>query len=119
MIWIIDNWEIVTAFICVLMCIVENIYIFYKEPKSKRIENVREWVLWAVVEAEKKYKGGTGALKLHAVYNMACERFKWLPSVVTFDTFSQWVDEALIWMRVQLTSNENVKSYIEDKDNDN
>ena len=73
---------------------------------------VREWLKWAVCEAEKALKSGTGQLKLHYVYDRFIEQFPVMASVLPFSIFSKWVDLALEWMRDQLEKNENIKSAI-------
>ena len=48
-----------------------GIYSFVKLDKAQKIVNVKEWLKWAVVEAEKALGGGTGQLKLRWVYDLA------------------------------------------------
>ena len=82
------------------------------KPSAEQIANVKEWLLLAVTEAEKQLGGGTGQLKLRFVYDWAVERFSWV-SVIPFDTFAGWVDEALAEMKKQLEVNNAVKAYVE------
>lgn len=116
---IIDYWALVIAILCICACVVTNIIYFYLEPRDKKIANLQEWLLYAVVEAEKTLGSGTGALKLRYVYNLAVDRFRWLPRVLTFDAFSNYVDDALEWMRVQLESNKAIKDYVNESSNNN
>lgn len=113
MTWIIDYKEVIIGLICVLCCVLTSFITFYKEPYEKKVQCVREWLLYAVVEAEKEMGSGTGLLKLHYVYNLACSTFEWLPKIVTFETFSGWVDDALEIMRMQLMNNKNAQMYVE------
>lgn len=85
---------------------------FIKLPNEKKIENLKEWLKWAVVIAEKELGSGTGQLKLREVYNMAVAQFPWIVSFITFEIFSQYVDEALEWMKQQLESNGAIATYI-------
>lgn len=114
---IIDNWELVLALVCAILCVATNIIVFVALPTEKKLTNLREWLLYAVVEAEKKFQGGTGAIKLRYVYNLAVDKFMWLPAVLTFEEFSAYVDDALEWMRVQLMSNKNIQNYVEGGEN--
>lgn len=112
---IIDYWPFLIAVVCMIICIAESLIVFYAEPTDKKLACLREWLMFAVIEAEKAYKSGTGAIKLRYVYDLAITKFKWIPRLLTFDMFSKMVDDALEWMRVQLESNKNVKDYVDGK----
>lgn len=75
-------------------------------------EKVKEWLKWAVVEAEKLLGSGTGQLKLRQVYDWFCEQFTFLSAIVPFKVFSAWVDTALDTMREWLDSNAQVNAYV-------
>ena len=80
-----------------------------------QIANIKEWLKYAVVEAERELGSGTGQLKLRMVYDMAVKQFPFIVQLIPFDTFSKWVDEALDWMRSQLAENKAAQSYVESK----
>ena len=81
--------------------------------------NAKEWLKWAVAEAEKALGSGTGQLKLHMVYDMFVEQFSWVSTFISFNTFSMWVDEALVWLNKQLSENANVRGIINDSATNN
>ena len=109
----IENWYfIVTAIVMVVMAGV-ICWNFFKLPTKEQIAKIKEWLLYAVTEAEKELGGGTGQLKLRQVYDLFVQRFPAVAAVVSFDTFSGWVDEALEQMREMLAKNENVAAYVE------
>lgn len=85
---------------------------FYKLGKEKQIEMIKQWLLLAVIEAEKQLGGGTGAVKLRFVYDKFIERFKFMSKIITFEQFSSLVDEALEVMRLMIQQNKNVANYI-------
>ena len=85
---------------------------FLKLSKEKQIEMIKQWLILAVVEAEKKLGEKTGQLKLRYVYDLFIERFKFMSKFITFDMFSQLVDEALETMRLMIQNNPNVSAYI-------
>ena len=76
------------------------IYFAYKYPAK-----VREWLLFAVTLAEKEYGGGTGQIKLRAVYDMFIAKYPKLSFFISFEIFSGWVDLALDKMRVMIETN--------------
>ena len=98
---------VITAVIIIAVVL---IVIAIKQPRK-----VKEWLLWAVIQAETTLGGGTGQVKLRAVYDLFVERYKFISFLVSFETFSKWVDVALDEMRVMLENNVNVKAIIENK----
>ena len=84
------------------------------------IEKVKNWLLWAVCEAETALGSGTGKLKLATVYSLFIEKFPTFSKIMPFSLFSRLVDEALEIMREWLESNKNIAAVIqtgEEKDN--
>lgn len=74
-----------------------------------------EWLKYAVAQAEAKLGSGTGQLKLRKVYDMFIEKYPAFSAIVPFPIFSKMVDVALEWLSIQLESNQNVKSIVEEK----
>ena len=108
-----ENIAVIIGICCVIGVVGFGIYQFIKLEKDKQLEIVKEWLLLAVVEAEKKLGGGTGQIKLRYVYDMFIEKFKFLALMITFEQFSIMVDMALDKMRLMLSSNEKLKDYVE------
>lgn len=109
--WFIDNWYLVVAGIAGAVVAGVGIYKWSGKPTAEQIANIKEWLLYAVTEAEKELGGGTGQLKLRKVYDAAVARFSWL-AFIPFETFSEWVDDALEEMKQMLATNEKVKTYV-------
>ena len=78
-----------------------------KQPKK-----VKEWLLYAVIEAEKELGSGTGPVKLRSVYDMFITKFPKLSVFISFNTFSEWVDVALDYMEELLADNKDVKAIL-------
>ena len=85
---------------------------FIQLSKDKKIEMISEWLLLAVVQAEKELGGGTGQIKLRYVYDMFISKFKYISMLISFNQFSAMVDIALDKMREMLSDNTNLQSYI-------
>ena len=79
---------------------------------EEKIKKVKEWLLFAVVQAEKELGGGTGQLKLRYVYDMFVSKFKFVQMLVSFEEFSEMVDDSLDIMRGMLSTNNKVKEYV-------
>lgn len=110
--WLINNWYLLVAAGAVVGAAVFAVQKFLGLPREQQIANFQEWLKWAVAEAEKQLGSGTGQLKLRLVYNMAVDKFPWITKIVTFEEFSMWVDEALLWLNKQLESNQAVINMI-------
>ena len=108
----VSYWWLIIVGIAVLALAGLSIYIFVKKPMSKKIQEVKEWLLYAVTEAEKELGSGTGKIKLRYVYNMFISAFPRLSTWIPFETFSKLVDEVLEEFRDLLDSNENLQSYV-------
>lgn len=111
--FIIENWPLIVGAAAVVAAVAVAVYRFAGLPTDKQLAKVREWLLWAVTEAEKDLGGGTGKLKLRQVYDLFVTRFPWLARAVSFELFSELVDDALEEMREMLATNTAVIGYVE------
>ena len=109
------NAQIIVALVIVAIALVCGIIWFVKLPREKKIANIKEWLKYAVVQAEKELGSGTGQLKLRMVYDMAVKQFPFIVQLIPFNIFSGWVDESLDWMRDQLAENKAAQNYVESK----
>lgn len=111
--WLIDNWAVIVAFACGMAVTLLFAVKFSKEPTEKKIEMIKEWLLFAVIQAEKELGGGTGQIKLRYVWDMFIKTFPALAPLVPFDLFKALVDEALEQMRHLLQTNMDILYYVE------
>ena len=72
----------------------------------------KEWLVWAVAEAETILGSGTGQLKLRYVYDMAVVRFPIMSKILPFGMFSKLVDAALDVMNDMITNNSSIAEAI-------
>lgn len=111
--WMIDNWFLIVI-LGVMFCFVgASILSFSKLTKEEKLHSVKEWLKFAVCEAEKELGSGTGQLKLRWVYGEAIKQFPFLINMISFEMFAEWVDEALAWMERQLISNKSVRDHVQ------
>lgn len=114
---VVDYWPVFVAFICgMVVCLLFAVK-FSKEPTEKKIIMIKEWLLFAVIQAEKQLGGGTGQVKLRYVWDMFIKTFPALAPVISFELFSKLVDEALDQMRHLLQTNMDVLYYVESGEN--
>lgn len=98
-----NEWIYTVIFIGVILCF--GLYIIF-------VGKVEEWLKWAVTEAEKYLKSGTGQLKLRKVYDMLITQFPVFSKILPFWLFSNLVDNALKWLDEQLEKNPNIAKYV-------
>jgi hypothetical protein len=112
--WLFDNWYIVVGALAVIGCASAAIYKFIGLPNDKQKEKIKEWLVWACVEAEKALQSGTGQLKLREVWNKFCQipAFSAIAKIITFDEFSAWVTDALKTAKEMLVKNKNLAAYV-------
>ena len=111
--FLIENWPVLLSFLCgVAVCLLFAVR-FSKEPTERKITMIKEWLLFAVVQAEKELGAGTGQIKLRYVWDMFIQTFPALAPVISFEMFSKLVDEALDQMRHLLETNKDVSAYVE------
>lgn len=110
--WLIENWSLLVVIFAAGIGLAVYIKKFSDLPSEEQITKVKEWLLFAVIEAEKELGSGTGTLKLRYVYNAFLTKFPGLVNVVTFETFSKWVDEVLVQMKHLLDTNLDIAVYV-------
>ena len=62
--FLMENWYLVVALMAVAGMVGVFIGRFLKMPTAAQREKVKEWLLWAVTQAEAELGSGTGKLKL-------------------------------------------------------
>lgn len=111
--WIVNNWDVILGLIALVVVVILAVRAFVKLPTSAQKEKVRKCLLAWVIQAEKELGGGTGRVKLSTVYGTFVTAFPILKNFISFETFSEWVDDALDEMRKLLEQNENLKQVVE------
>lgn len=79
------------------------------------LKGFKDWLVWAVSEAEAALGSGTGQLKLHYAYDLAVKQFPILAKIIPFNLFSWFVDAALKVMRDMIDNNEKIAFAITDQ----
>lgn len=78
----------------------------------------KNWLVWAVTEAEKTFGSGTGQLKLRYAYELAIKRFPIIAKFIPFSLFMKLVDEALVVMRKMIENNGKIADAIVELEED-
>lgn len=83
---------------------------------AANISSFKNWLVYAVTEAEAKFGGKTGKLKLRYVYDLAVEAFPVLAKTLPFSFFSWAVDAALLIMRGMIEDNKQIADIVNKKE---
>ena len=75
-------------------------------------KSIEEWLLLAVIEAEKQLGSKTGKIKLRLTFDWFISTFPIISKFVSFNVFSSLVDTALIEMKSILDDNKECKNYV-------
>ena len=112
--WLIENWMVVFGLAVAVILTVLVVYRFFGMPTDKQKAKIKEWLIWACIEAEKKLQSDTGQLKLRDVYNLFCTvpAFTFVAKIISFDLFSEWVSDALVKAKEMLISNNVLATYV-------
>lgn len=108
-----EYWWLAIVILAILVIAFMFLITYINLPKSKKATKVKEWLLFAVIQAEKELGSGTGQLKLRYVYNLALSKFPIFIKLIPFELFSNFVDEALQQLENLIEDSEGVKKYIE------
>lgn len=79
------------------------------------VNGFKNWLVWAVTEAESLFGSNTGKLKLRYAYELAVERFPMAAKFIPFSVFSKMVDSALDIMRDMIENNKSIADAIADE----
>lgn len=112
--WLIENWFLLVALIACIATVICIVIRFLGLPTKEQNDKVKEWLVWACIEAEKSLQSGTGQLKLRQVYDRLCAvpAFKYVAIMISFDEFSDWVSDALITMKNMIINNATLAEYV-------
>ena len=112
--WLVENWYLIVAAVALIGAAVAVAYRFLGQPSEKQVAKIKEWLIWACIEAERALQSGTGQLKLREVWNLFCAvpAFGWVARIIAFDTFSGWVKEALATVKRMLVENPRLAIYV-------
>ena len=112
--FLIENWYLLVGAFALINFGIWLIYGFLKLPTDKQTEKIKQWLIWACIEAEKALQSGTGQAKLRRVYNsfIAVRAFSWLAKIISFDTFSAYVSEALVEAKKMIINSRSLAEYV-------
>lgn len=112
--FLMEHWVTILLILALVAHIVYDVIQFHKMPRDEQYQRIRGWLLQAVMLAEREFGSGTGALKLSSVYAEFCKQLPWIAKVISYETFSKCVDDALEEMKEILAKNKKIAAVVED-----
>lgn len=100
-----EYWFILVFIVAFIAVVSIKVYNWFKQPTSEQMQQIQEWLLYAVAKAEDVLGSGTGQLKLRYVYDMFVTKFPAIAVFISFDTFAKMVDKALDEFKELLDTN--------------
>ena len=91
----IELWYVWVTLFAIGLVAGYNLNKFIKKPRKEQIEAIKKWLVKACIEAEAMWDDDTGYMKLLETYGWFVEKFPAIATLVSFETFKSWVDEAL------------------------
>lgn len=116
--WFFTNIGSIIGIACLIAVIMIAIIKFIEAGKEQQIVKIKEWLIFAVTQAEIELGSNTGQLKLRMVYGQFIDKFKFMSYLISFEQFSLIVDEALDSMREMLNNNKAIKKLIEGEESE-
>ena len=110
--FVMNYWYVIVGIIAVLIVAGFAVYKFVGLPTKSQVAKIKEWLLFAVTKAEQELGEKTGQLKLRTVYDLFVSKFPTTAKLVSFETFSVWVDEALVEMKKMLENNKQIETIV-------
>lgn len=111
-----EYWFLIVAAIAIVSVVSIKAYIWFKKPGNEQLEQVKQWLIYAVAKAEAELGSGTGQIKLRYVYNMFIAKFPAIALFLTFEEFSNLVDEALQELQELIDKNSSIEALIKGED---
>lgn len=110
---IIEYWAIIVSLAAITGLLGYGVFIFAKRPTNEKLDKLRNWLIYATLEAEKELGSNTGQMKLRYCYDLFLIKFPALAKVISFETFSEFVDEALDRMKELLEVSKELQAYVD------
>lgn len=77
-----------------------------------RFSSFKNWLVFAVSEAEKSLGAGTGKLKIRYAYDLAIKQFPVIAKVIPWNLFSWLIDKALVIMNQMIETNSDIANVL-------
>ena len=113
--FLMQNIDTIIVSVVLIVGIVIFVRKFTQLPTEQQYNQIRAWLLQAILLAEKQFGGKTGRLKLSYVYDLFVRTFPWIAKIIPFELFSKFVDQVLEEAKELWSNNDAIAAYIVDR----
>lgn len=99
----------------VVYCIIAVLAVIFVMIAAMRYKSFKNWLVYAVSEAEKYLGSGTGKLKIRYAYDLAIKQYPVIAKIIPWSLFSKLIDAALVVMRQMIDDNQMIANVISGK----
>ena len=110
--FLINYWYFIVIVIAILVISGVFIFNFLQKPSEQKLQNIKEWAIYACALAQAHLGSGTGQLKMRETYDMFISRFPDLVKIVPFEMYKNIAESALLEFKKMLENNPKVKELI-------
>ena len=110
--FLINYWYFIVIVIDILVISGVFIFNFLQKPSEQKLQNIKEWAIYACALAQAHLGSGTGQLKMRETYDMFISRFPDLVKIVPFEMYKNIAESALLEFKKMLENNPKVKELI-------
>lgn len=99
----------------VIYLIIAVLAVIFVMIAAMRYKSFKNWLVYAVSEAEKYLGSGTGKLKIRYAYDLAIKQYPVIAKIIPWSLFSKLIDAALVVMRQMIDDNQMIANVISGK----
>lgn len=110
--FLINYWYFIVIIVAILVISGVFIFNFLQKPSEQKLQNIKEWAIYACALAQAHLGSGTGQLKMRETYDMFISRFPDLVKIVPFEMYKNIAESALLEFKKMLENNPKVKELI-------
>lgn len=110
--FLINYWYFIVIIVAILVISGVFIFNFLQKPSEQKLQNIKEWAIYACALAQAHLGSGTGQLKMRETYDMFISRFPDLVKIIPFEMYKNIAESALLEFKKMLENNPKVKELI-------
>lgn len=99
----------------VIYLIIAVLAVIFVMIAAMRYKSFKNWLVYAVSDAEKYLGSGTGKLKIRYAYDLAIKQYPVIAKIIPWSLFSKLIDAALVVMRQMIDDNQMIANVISGK----
>lgn len=116
--FIVNYWYLIVTAIAMVIVAISFVIDFIKKSPKERLECVKQWAVYACAMAEAHLGSNTGQMKMKETYDMFLAKFPSLAQQISYETYKNIAEQALLELKEMLKTNPNTQNVIDILKND-